>query len=98
MTFTQLGFFVGYELPMMVRFWGTYIFSMEGIDDDDTEIKVLDGSGMVFGVGFKVMPFISLNFEISNLATAKRETTVGEADYDADYSAYTLGISLPLNF
>lgn len=96
-TFTQLGLFIGYELPTMVRFWGSYVLSMEGVDDDDTDNKLKEGSGMVFGVGFKVVPFMSLNFELSNLSTAKAETSAAEVDFDADYTAYTIGVSLPLS-
>lgn len=94
-TYTQLGFFVGYELPAMIRFWGNYVFNLEGVDDDDADTKFTEGSGMVFGVGFKTIPFISLNFEISNLSTKKLKSAVSEIDYDTDYTAYTLGVSFP---
>ena len=93
----NLGFFVGYELPAMVRFWGNYVFNLEGVDDDNSNNKLTDGSGMVFGVGFKAVSFISLNFEISNLKTTKAEWSGVESDMDADYNTYTLGVSFPFS-
>lgn len=95
-TFTQLGLFIGYELPMKVRFWGVYIFNMEGVDDDNTELVYKEGSGMVFGFGLKLLAWLSANFEVSNLSTAKYDNGTTEVDLDADYTAYTLSISLPL--
>lgn len=96
-TFNQLGFFVGYELPSLVRFWVNYVFSMEGVNDDDDDLKLKEGSGLVFGVGFKIIPFMSLNFELSNLTTTKAETATSEGDFDADYTGYTISLSIPVS-
>ena len=96
-TFSQLGFFVGYDFPMMLRIWGNYVFSYEGTNDDDSDIKLKEGSGMVFGIGYKVVPFVSLNFEISNLETKKLDNGTSESNYDADYSTYLLSVSFPLS-
>lgn len=96
-TFTQLGFFVGYELPIKVRFWGTYIFSMDGTDDDDANNKIKEGSGTVFGFGLKILGWLSANLEASNMKTDKYKNNLGEVDYKVDYTAYTLSLSFPLN-
>ncbi len=97
-TITQLGLFAGYDFPVMVRVWGTYVFSVEGVDDDDTDTKITSGSGTTFGVGYKFFPFLSANLEMSNLKTSKYETELlGEQDLDGDYTIYTLSISLPLS-
>ena len=80
-----------------IRLWGEYIFSFEGVNDDDSDSKLTEGSGTSFGVGYKVIPFLSLNFEISNLATAKAETSVLEYVSDRAYTSYVLSVSLPFS-
>lgn len=96
-TFTRLGFFVGYDFPMMLRLWGEYVFSMDGTLDDDSDNKRLGGSGTSFGVGYKVLPFVSLNFELSNLQTAEFETASSDGEIDVAYTTYLFSISLPLS-
>lgn len=96
-TFTRLGAFVGYDTMIGIRLWGEYIFSFEGVNDDDSDSKLTEGSGTSFGVGYKVIPFLSLNFEISNLATAKAETSVLEYVSDRAYTSYVLSVSLPFS-
>lgn len=95
-TFTQLGLFVGYDFPMMLRLWGNYVFSLEG-DDDDSDTKLKEGSGLAFGIGYKVVPFVSLNFEISNTKTAKIDNGTVEVDADYKYSSYLLSVSFPIS-
>lgn len=95
-TFTQTGLLIGYELPAKVRFWGVYVFGLEGVNDDDTDLKYKEGSGLTFGFGLKVLAWLSANFEISNLSTAKFDNGTTEVDLDADYTVYTLSISIPL--
>jgi hypothetical protein len=95
-TFTQLGFFVGYDFPIMLRVWGNYVFSLNG-ENDDNDNKVTGGSGMVLGVGYKVVPFVSLNFEMSNTATTTLESGSNEVDLDVSYSSYLLSVSFPLS-
>lgn len=95
-TFTQMGLFVGYDFPMMLRIWGNYVFSLEG-ENDDTSTKYTEGSGLVLGIGYKVVPFVSLNLEVSNTETTKFENDVTDGDYDAEYSSYLLSVSFPLS-
>lgn len=72
----QLGIFVGYKLPVMFRFWGTYFFrsKIKGKDapkesgqavDSNTQFK--DGTGFGLGVGYSLLPFVSANLEYRNL-------------------------------
>ncbi|MBT4793206.1 MAG: hypothetical protein HON90_16660, partial [Halobacteriovoraceae bacterium] len=96
-TFTQLSFFVGYDFPMMLRVWGEYVFSMSGEDDDNSSNKLIGGSGTVLGIGYKVVPFVSLNFEISNLATDEFENATSTTSNDISYTSYLLGISFPIS-
>jgi len=95
-SFTTLGLFVGYDFPILLRVWGEYVISHNGENDD--KVKLTDGSGMIFGIGYKIMPFVSLNFEIANLKTTKIESASGtESDRDQKYNSYLLGISIPLS-
>jgi hypothetical protein len=96
-TFTKMGFFVGYDFPVMLRIWGEYVFSYEGVDVDNTDNKRTEGSGTTFGFGYKIIPFVSLNLEVSNLSTAKYKTATAEVDSDVDYTQYMLSVSLPLS-
>jgi hypothetical protein len=96
-TFTQYGVFVGYELPIMLRFWGTYVLSNEGSEKNDSDSKVLSGSGTVFGVGYKALPFISINLEYYSLSNTERETSAGKSDYTTDAKGFILGVSVPLS-
>lgn len=96
-TFTRMGFFVGYDFPMMLRVWGEYVFSLEGVDDDDTDNKIKEGSGTAIGIGYKVLPFVSVNLEMANMSTTKFESASGEIDYDASFTQYILSVSLPLS-
>lgn len=97
-TFTQLGAFVGYEAPMLLRFWAEYIFSVEGIDDDNSDNKYLSGSGTVFGVGYSAFPFISINLEVGSVTTTEFDNGTTKTDFDVTYNTYLLSISLPLHF
>lgn len=95
-TVTTLGAFVGYDFPILLRVWGEYVISHNGIDENDTEYT--EGSGTIIGLGYKVMPFVSLNLEIGNFETAKAKTDGGsEGDLDAKYNTFLLGVSIPIS-
>lgn len=96
-TFTQLGLFVGYDFPIMLRVWGNYVFSLNG--EDEGKNKYTEGSGLVLGLGYKVIPFVSVNFEMSNTKTTKykSDTSGNEGDLDYKYSSYLLSVSFPLS-
>jgi hypothetical protein len=96
-TFSQLGFFVGYEMPIMLRFWGEYVFSFEGVDDDDSENKIKKGSGMLFGVGYAFLPFVSVNLEMSNIISTQYADSSGTSDFDMDHKSWVVSISIPLH-
>lgn len=96
-TFSQLGFFVGYEAPVMVRFWGEYIFSLDGQQDDDTDIKLKKGTGFLLGVGYSFIPFVSVNLEMTNATTTEYDNGTVTSEIDTTYQTYLVSISLPLH-
>lgn len=83
----EYGAFVGFEFPILVRVYGTYIFSA----DANTEVANQDvtfnsGTGWKLGVGFTLLPFIDINADYRQIKFD-----------DEDVDAYMLSLSLPFN-
>ena len=105
---SQIGIFVGFNFPVMLRAWGTYYFGagFDGADAEksgdqvyDNTDEVGDGSGYGLGVGFTGLPFVSINaeyrtfeYDTSNHGAATVANFAG-----AKLSEILLSISLPLN-
>ena len=105
----QLGVFVGYNLPMMLRFWGTYYLSssLEGEDPAsattviDVREEFSDGGGYALGVGFTGFPFISINLEYRTIEYDKYElngVTVSNYNEKLDLSEVMISVSAPFDF
>lgn len=69
-TGSNMGVFVAYELPILLRVWGSYYFNskleLDTDKDNDGTNEVGDeysGSGMELGVGFTGLPFVSINLQ-----------------------------------
>lgn len=94
---TSYGFFAGYNFPMLLRVWGTYVFGGDGTVKDSGDF--LQGSGFIIGIGYKVLPFVSINFESGNLSFAEFETEAGVNDEGRSDEAtyYLLSVSVPIN-
>ncbi|MBT3586412.1 MAG: hypothetical protein HN509_16005 [Halobacteriovoraceae bacterium] len=70
---TRMGLFVGYELPIMFRFWATYFFKttmeVDGQANNTVDlggtgaVAEYDGSGFGIGLGYTAIPMLSFNFE-----------------------------------
>lgn len=59
------GFFLGYELPLLLRVWGSYFLSSSYEDQDGSnQMDRFRGSGYGAGFGWTSLPWISLNLEI----------------------------------
>lgn len=95
-TITQLSLMAGYELPIMLRFWGAYTLSGTGVDNDDSDNKLAGGTGVILGAGYKALPFLSLNLEWSNLKFTEVEDATGESDYETKTQSLLLSVSIPL--
>lgn len=95
-TKSQLGLFVGYNLPIMFRAWGTYYVSPTFEYSSGTE---LSGSGYGLGLGFTGLPLVSLNLEYRSY-TYDEATSGSSTGSIADYtiSEILLSVSLPLVF
>ncbi|MBD64224.1 MAG: hypothetical protein CME62_03400 [Halobacteriovoraceae bacterium] len=95
-TMTQLGFFVGYNFPVLLRVWGEYVFALDGVNDDDSDVKLKKGSGFLIGLGYSLLPFISLNLEYGSVGTTEIESSTGTSDLEIDNNVLFLSLSLPL--
>ena len=51
------GAFIGYDLPIMLRFWGSYFLGGELQDSDNSANSIGSPSGYAVGVGYKILPF-----------------------------------------
>lgn len=98
--------FVGFEFPILLRVYAGYIFSATGNSKYKTDLgggagtqtydlKLTDGTGTKFGVGFTALPFLDINFEYrtGQFDTAKAGST--KLDDKAKYQSFMVGVSLP---
>ena len=93
LTRMDYGIFAGIDLPVLFRFFGKFIF------DSDMKIgnaEIVDPSGYGLGVGYKGMPFLSLNLEYRNISWNKTIIDDTESNNDGDISEIILTLSLPL--
>ncbi|MBT7610168.1 MAG: outer membrane beta-barrel protein [Bacteriovoracaceae bacterium] len=79
---TDLGLFVGYEFPVMVRVWGSYYLNtkLEGKSNSGNNPKLdatetWNGNGIGLGVGFTPMPFLSFNIEYKSFTYEDEDDT-----------------------
>ena len=105
----QLGLFVGYDFPILLRAWGTYFLSgsVEGKDANvandqvfSSNDKFSDGSGYALGVGFSGLPFVSINLEYRTMEYGKfARSNNSSVAYGKklSLSEILLSVSLPLD-
>ena len=92
---TEIGLFVGYEFPILLRVWGAYMVSGEADFGASGKYKGL--SGTKFGIGWTGLPFLCINLEFKSYEYDEDEpgATLNPA---AEYTATMLSVSLPLTF
>ena len=95
----QLGVFVGYNLPVLLRVWGTYYVNTS-LETEGTPSSDYSGSGYALGAGFTGLPFVSLNLEYRNFSYDEVEigSTKSTLDPELEFSEIFLSVSLPLTF
>jgi hypothetical protein len=98
---SELGGFIGYKFPVLLRIYAGYIFngSAEG-KAGTTQIKLDKGVGPKIGFGFALLSYLDLNFEWRNIKYEQYKGSTLGLDYtiDADYSAFMVGLSIPITF
>ncbi|MBP9682544.1 MAG: hypothetical protein KBD76_14145 [Bacteriovorax sp.] len=102
----ELGVFVGYNLPILLRVWGAYYFSHTAKDQEASGVSATGdkykGNAKEIGLGFTGLPFLSLNLiyrsitiDEQSLASTAQTTITGG---DVSNHEILLGVSLPLTF
>lgn len=92
--------FIGFEFPVLLRVYAGYIFSALGDTKYDSgsgnqKLKLQDGSGAKFGLGFTGLPFIDINFEYRKGSFGEYKYQGSTHDKDMDFEAFMVGVSLP---
>ena len=99
---SMLGLFLGYDLPIMFRLWGTYFLDVEFEDKDGSDSgDTLSGGGYGLGVGYTGLPFVSLNLEykkyVIDEAVSSGVTAKLTGASEIDMSEIMFSVSLPIN-
>lgn len=98
--FSHQGFFIGYDFPIMFRVWAEMVFSGNAKRKSGgvtTEYKKISGTQL--GLGYKIIPFVSLNLEIGSTKWKDGTAKTGAISVDApetDITTYFLSISVPI--
>lgn len=92
----EIGLFVGYNAPILLRAWVGYFPSAKAKLDSGSEFK---GNTTELGLGFTALPFVSINLSYRMLSfdevTASGLTGTLNPEYDP--KEIVLGVSLPFN-
>lgn len=93
---SDLGIFVGYTFPVMLRVYGVYNFQSNTSYKDTTGSFKVKGSGIKLGVGLTTLPFVAVNLEYRS--TTYDQNSAGQSLTDKiKEDTYGLVVSLPLD-
>ncbi|MCO4755002.1 MAG: outer membrane beta-barrel protein [Bacteriovoracaceae bacterium] len=84
--FKNMGLYIGYDMPLLLRFWATYYFKsemeIEGENNNNSDLNpgntftdTYKGSGLGLGVGYTGLPFLSINLEYKTFTYDEIEST-----------------------
>lgn len=94
---TDIGVFVGYNFPVLLRVYGVYGFKDEAKAEASGNSNKFEGDGSIkLGVGFTGLPFVSLNLEY--ITNKFDEVNGNKITPEAEGKFYGLTVSLPLDF
>ena len=92
----QIGIFVGYNAPILFRFWATYFFT-GSLEFDGANQELTSGSGFALGAGYTGLPFVSLNLEYRTVNYDEVEFASMTQNADTDAKEILFSVSLPFN-
>lgn len=97
-TMSEIGGFVGFKFPILLRAYAGYIFSATGDSKSATgeNMEFTKGSGYKAGLGFTGLPFININVEYRSGTFDEVKVGTVELDDGATYQSIMLALSLPL--
>ncbi len=94
--YSHYALFAGYDFPILLRVYGSYILGGQAIDQDDNEF--IQPSGYTLGVGYKFFPYLSANAEYGTIRYKEMEAPSGVNTSRDDNGSYLLfSISAPIN-
>lgn len=88
----QYFLFVGYEFPMWFRAWGGLALGGYASSNDR---KFREGNGALVGLGYKGLPWVSVNLEYVTWGYDKVDPG---SDSDLKGQHFLFSLSLPINF
>ena len=95
-SYNHMAAFVGYDFPILLRVYASYIIGGNATDDDDNEY--LEPSGYTLGVGYKFFPYLSANAEYGTINYKEREDVNGVNATTDERGTYLLfSVSAPIN-
>ena len=94
---SQLGVFVGFEFPILLRVYGVYGISNKAeFKDSATTNKYEGGDNIKLGVGFTALPLLSINLEY--IMASYDEMDGNSLTNDLNIKTYGLSVSAPFDF
>ncbi|MBX3022159.1 MAG: outer membrane beta-barrel protein [Bdellovibrionales bacterium] len=93
---SDLGLFVGYQFPVMMRVYGVYNLQSKNKAKSSAGSSTLEGSGIKLGVGFTSLPLVAVNLEYRSSTYTKVDGN--SLSKNAKDNTYGLTVSLPLTF
>lgn len=91
----ELGAFVGYEFPILVRAWVGYYFHNKTKFDGGIGAEY-KGNTTELGVGITTLPFLSVNFMYRMVKLDELSVTSSTFPAKNDAKEFVVGVSLPL--
>jgi len=94
----QLGLFVGYDFPILLRAWGTYYLDAN-FKNTPAPATTYNGNGYALGVGFTGLPFVSLNLEYRSFSYDSSKTSGTKTALSPKWTMneILLSVSLPID-
>lgn len=91
---SDLGVFVGFNFPVMIRVYGMYGFNSALKFENSGTSDTYKGSDLKLGLGFTALPFVSINLEYITGTYTKHNA--GTLTNNLTDSMFGLTVSLPL--
>lgn len=97
---SNVGVFVGFDTLIGIRAYASYYISPSASVNNTPELKLKEGTAYRIGVGFKPIPFVSVNLDYYSVSFKKYESLgITQTFTSASKVEYVmLGVSLPFSF
>lgn len=103
---SYFGLFVAYDLPMLFRAWATFFpsahYEFGPSDPTEGQKDIWKGTGFSIGLGFYVLPLISLNYDLRsfNFDEKFQNSTQSTKDLSKEYESveHLVSLGVPFSF